>query len=148
MDYSIKKMTNQDLLKIKDILISDFDDFWSYSVLKDELNSDNSLYFFIENNQGLVLGFIGIKIILDEAELMNIVVKKDARNLGIGSFLLKKVIQEASNLKLKNIYLEVNELNIPAINLYKKFNFTQIGLRKNYYGDNSGVLMKLSLREE
>ena len=112
MDYSIKKMTNQDLLKIKDILISDFDDFWSYSVLKDELNSDNSLYFFIENNQGLILGFIGIKIILDEAELMNIVVKKDARNLGIGSFLLKKVIQEASNLKLENIYLEVNELNI------------------------------------
>ena len=148
MDYSIKKMTNQDLLEIKDILISDFDDFWSYSVLKDELNSDNSLYFFIENNQGLILGFIGIKIILDEAELMNIVVKKDARNLGIGSFLLKKVIQEASNLKLKNIYLEVNELNTPAINLYKKFNFTQIGLRKNYYGDNSGVLMKLSLREE
>ena len=148
MDYSIKKMTNQDLLEIKDILISDFDDFWSYSTLKDELNSDNSLYFFIKNTQSLILGFIGIKIILDEAELMNIVVKKDARNLGIGSFLLKKVIQEASNLKLKNIYLEVNELNISAINLYKKFNFTQIGLRKNYYGDNSGVLMKLSLREE
>ena len=145
MDYSIKKMTNQDLLEIKDILISDFDDFWSYSTLKDELNSDNSLYFFIKNTQSLILGFIGIKIILDEAELMNIVVKKDARNLGIGSFLLKKVIQEASNLKLKNIYLEVNELNISAINLYKKFNFTQIGLRKNYYGDNSGVLMKLSL---
>ena len=46
MDYSIKKMTNQDLLKIKDILISDFDDFWSYSVFKDELNSDNSLFFY------------------------------------------------------------------------------------------------------
>ena len=89
---------------------------WSQHIFR-----NNSLYFFIENNQGLILGFIGIKIILDEAELMNIVVKKDSRNLGIGSFLLKEIIQEASNLKLKNIYLEVNELNIPAINLYKNF---------------------------
>ena len=49
---------------------------------------------------------------------------------------------EAINLHVINITLEVRVSNIPAINLYKKFGFREVALRKYYYGDEDGILME------
>lgn len=77
---------------------------------------------------------------------MNIVVKKDERNKGIGSSLLKEIIHIAKKLKAKTITLEVNENNEPAIKLYKKYGFEQVGLRKKYYNNKEdAILMATSL---
>ena len=148
MDYTIAEMKIQDLQEIKNCLDTEYDNFWSYQTLESEINSESSIYIIIKNNQNLILGFTGIKVILDEAELMNIVVKKDFRNCGIGAILLKNIIKKARELEIKKIYLEVNDTNLPAINLYKKFNFKQIGIRKKYYGHNNGSLMDLSLEQK
>lgn len=51
------------------------------------------------------------------------------------------LIDLASKSGCKKINLEVNEKNIIAINLYKKFGFEQVGLRKKYYNDQDAVLM-------
>ena len=72
---------------------------------------------------------------------MNIVVKKSKRNNKIGSLLLEHLISLAKKLNCKSLSLEVNEDNLPAINLYKKFGFEQIGFRKNYYEDKNGIVM-------
>ena len=101
MDYSINKMDITDLDNIKSILSVEFDDFWSYQILKEELNSKNSYYFVIKDSKSNILGFAGIKIIFDEAELMNIVVKKSSRKIGIGSTLLNYIIKFAKNLNPK-----------------------------------------------
>lgn len=76
---------------------------------------------------------------------MNIVVKKDQRNLGIGSKLLEEIIKKAIEINSKTITLEVNENNLPAIKLYEKYGFKQIGLRKKYYNntDNAIIMTKL-----
>ena len=144
MNIKISKMTLEDLNSIKDILTSEFDDFWNYNILKDELESKNSKYIVvkdIESNDEIV-GFAGIKIFIDEADIMNIVVKKDYRNKGIGSLILENLILLCNKSNLKSLSLEVNEKNIPAINLYKKFGFKNIGIRKNYYKDENGIIMK------
>lgn len=141
MDYSINKMDITDLDNIKSILSVEFDDFWSYQILKEELNSKNSYYFVIKDSKSNILGFAGIKIILDEAELMNIVVKKSSRKIGIGSTLLNYIIKFAKNLNISIIHLEVNKINSSAINLYKKIGFKKVGFRKHYYGENSCILM-------
>lgn len=148
MEISISNMTFADLENLKNFLQSDFDEFWSYDILLSELSSSNSRYIVAKNKDNTIVGFAGIKIILDEAELMNIVVKKDFRNCGIGAILLKNIIKKARELEIKKIYLEVNDTNLPAINLYKKFNFKQIGIRKKYYGNNNGILMDLSLEQK
>ena len=57
MDLKIEKMTLDNLNSIKDILISDFDNFWTYETLKEELNSSTSKYFICKN-QDLVLRFL------------------------------------------------------------------------------------------
>ena len=137
----VYKMSLNDLESIKEILVSDFDDFWNYSILKDELSSTNS-YYLVAKSDNEILGFAGIKSVLDEADIMNIVVKKSKRNSGIGSLLLKNIIELCKTLNISTLFLEVNEKNIPAILLYKKFGFKEIGFRKNYYKENNAIVMK------
>lgn len=139
------EMNYSDLESIKDILIDEFDDFWSYTTLKDEFSSSTSKYFVIKKNN-IVLGFCGIKIITDFAEIMNIVIKKDSRGLGLSNFLLENTISKCKELSLKSINLDVNVENTIAINLYKKYNFVKVGIRKKYYNNVSdAILMTLNL---
>ena len=144
-NIKITSMNSQDLEAIKNILNSDFDDFWNYNILKEELNNKNSRYLVAKLNNE-VIGFAGIKIVIDEADIMNIVVKKNFRNNGIGSLLLENLINLSKSLNISSLSLEVNEKNISAISLYKKFNFKEVGKRKNYYKDSDAILMSINFR--
>lgn len=144
MDIKIEKMTLTDLDKIKNILTTDFDDFWNYNILKDELEAKNSHYVVaMLNNE--IIGFAGIKIIIDEADIMNIVTKKAYQNQGIGTLLLEKLIYISQSLNLHSLSLEVNEENKTALHLYEKLGFEKIGIRKNYYKNKNGIIMTLNL---
>ena len=134
-------MTLEDFKLISENLLADFDEFWNASTLQDELLSKNSKYFVAKQNDQIV-GFAGIKIMMDEADIMNIVVKKNYRNQGIGNLLLTNLIDLSKKLNLYSITLEVMEENYPAIHLYKELGFKECGIRKNYYQDKNGIIMK------
>lgn len=138
--FKITNMTLDDLNNIKNNLISDFDDFWNYSILKSELENSNSYYIVVKDNSNIV-GFAGIKLVIPDCDIMNIVVKKDFRNQGLGSLLLKNLINLAKSLGVRNIFLEVDEKNAPAISLYNKYGFKTISKRKNYYKENDAIIM-------
>ena len=132
----ITSMTLSDLELMKDTLYSDFDNFWSYNVLKQELKNEKTKYIIAkENNE--VVGFAGILVVLDEATLNNIVVKKSCRCRGIGGELLETLIDLCADLKLKSFTLEVNVENIHEIKLYEKFGFKNLGIRKKYYNNST-----------
>ena len=84
MELEITKMQLSDLEQIKEKLLEDFDDFWTVNILKEEIQSEKSQYIVEKQNQEIV-GFAGIRIIIDEVEIMNIVVRKDKRQEGMGS---------------------------------------------------------------
>lgn len=143
----ISKMNSDDLDSIKDNLNIDFDDFWSYNILKQEILKSDSIYV-VAKEENIVVGFAGIWISPDDVQIMNIVVKKNERKKGIGTLLLDKIINEAINSKKEEIFLEVNENNVFAINLYKKFEFEEIGRRKKYYnGTDTAIIMKKILKK-
>ena len=138
---TIREMNLKDYEEIKNILQIEFDDFWTPSILKSELESQNSKYIvaILEN---VVVGFAGIIISVDDAEITNIVTRKSYRKKGIGKLLLDKLIDMSKEIGKNEISLEVNEKNIPAINLYKSSNFEQVGLRKKYYnGQDNAIIM-------
>ena len=139
-NINIYDMTLEDINSLKDRLIVDFDDFWTFDVLKSEILSNNSKYIVIKNDSE-ILGFAGIKIILDEADIMNIVVKKAYRNKKIGSLLLDSLVKLSKKLSIKSITLEVNEKNLVAFHLYEKFDFKKVGIRKNYYNNENAIIM-------
>lgn len=140
MEIEICKMSLSHLESIKKILISDFDDFWTYTILKKELENPNSEYLVaICNNE--IVGFAGILSILDEIHITNIVTKISKRHNGIASKLLEKLIEISREKNSTLITLEVNESNTNAIKLYKKYDFKKVGLRKNYYGQNKNAII-------
>lgn len=146
MEIVIEKMSTYDLENIKDILNLEFDDFWNYNILKQELLNENSIYLVAKNSEGLILGFSGVQFILDEADITNIVTRKSFKNKGIGSKLLENLIIASKEKNMSSITLEVNENNIYAISLYKKFNFETTGLRKKYYnGTDNAIIMTLKI---
>ena len=144
-DINIKKLTLEDIEKISSTFSTQFDEFWSISTLKSDFEENSSAYIAakIDNN---IVGLAGVKIILEQADIMNIVVKKDFRRLNIGSMLLENLILISKNAGCKKIMLEVNEKNLPAIYLYKKYGFKQISIRKKYYNNQeNAIIMELSL---
>lgn len=100
----------------------------------------DSYYIVAKQNQEIV-GFAGILKIIDEVNIMNIVVRKDKRQEGIGSKLLNEIFEIAKQQKAQSITLEVNENNQPAIKLYQKFGFEQVGLRKKYYHNQDNAII-------
>ena len=140
----IVTMILDDLEQMKDTLYSDFDNFWSYNILKQELENKNTTYIVAkENNE--VVGFAGISTCLDEATLNNIVVKKSCRGRGIGGELLDSLIDLCGDLHMRTFTLEVDTENAPAIHLYEKFGFKNLGIRKKYYnGSRDAYIMTKS----
>lgn len=143
--FSVEMMSLNDLELIKDILQTEFDEFWTYEILQQELLSNNSKYIVVKNLNNNIVGFAGIKIILDTAELMNIVTRKSFRLCGIGKLMLEYLINMCKMAKIKTLNLEVNSQNTIAISLYKKYNFKEVGLRKKYYNNTyDAILMSLN----
>lgn len=103
----------------------------------ENLNPNETFYIYKENN--INKGFIHIQNGLDIIDLLNIIVKPEYQNQGIGSILLKYIID---NKQDKKIMLEVRSKNINAIKLYQKYDFKIINIRKNYYKDDDAIIME------
>lgn len=143
MELQISKMELADFEQIADKLEQDFDEFWTPNILRQELENKNNLnsHYIVARQDKEIIGFAGITQIIDEVNIMNIVVKKDKRQLGIGSALLNEIINISKDQKAKLITLEVNEHNLAAIKLYQKYEFKQVGLRKKYYNNTDNAIL-------
>ena len=89
-----------------------------------------------------IIGICEIQLIIDEVHLNYFSILHKFRCKGYGSFLMCFLIQKCEKLNLKKILLEVSEFNSIAENFYKRFSFTTVGRRKNYYKDGSDALLK------
>ena len=140
-NVEISPMNISDLELIKDSLLTDFDDFWSYDTFKSELLNTNSKYIIAKKNNE-ILGFAGIWKSVDDVHITNIVTAQNYRRQNIGSILLLNLIELAKTEKnITSITLEVNSKNIPAQKLYEKFDFKVVGLRKRYYNNTDDAII-------
>ncbi len=143
MNLELNNMNVSDLECICNKLETEFDNFWNYNIFKQELENENSIYI-VAKCEGEIVGFGGIWKSIDDVHITNIVVKKDKRHLGIGAKILENLISISKKLEFSSITLEVNENNKNAINLYEKFGFEKLGVRKKYYNnvDNAIIMTK------
>jgi len=128
----ISKMCLYDLDKLMPHLLKNFGSSWNYKLFENELTSDNSFYIILKH-EDIILGFAGLSIQYDEGHIMTINTNIEFRNKGFGSLLLEELIKLGKKQKLTKLTLEVRESNLIAQNLYKKYDFKVVGLRKNYY---------------
>ncbi len=109
---------------------------WSRKSLEKEIENSELTKYVIAKKSGIVIGYAGMWIILDEGHITNIAVHPEYRGIGAGSLLLEALIEICKIEFIKSMTLEVRKSNIRAQNLYKKYGFLQNGIRKGYYRDN------------
>jgi ribosomal-protein-alanine N-acetyltransferase len=91
-----------------------------------------------------IVGFVGFWIMSDEAHITSIAVREECRQRGIGEMLMTSVIERAMELKARLVTLEVRISNTAAQNLYTKYGFAKVGVRKGYYTDNREDALMMS----
>ena len=109
-----------------------FADPWSEKSIASELGNIWS-YWIVALDGERVVGYIGSQSSADETDVMNVAVHPDYRRRGIAESLIESLIRELKNRGSHALMLEVRDSNAPAIALYEKLGFQQVGLRKNYY---------------
>ena len=109
-----------------------FADPWSEKSVASELDNKWALWF-VALEEDKVAGYIGSQTSIDETDVMNVAVHPDFRRRGIAETLINALVTELKNRGSHALMLEVRASNTPAIALYEKLGFRQVGCRKNYY---------------
>ena len=114
---------------------------WSKKQWTNEFKKEGIKVFglLLEN---FLIGICVFQVVLDEAQINFFVVNQKYRKKGFGSYLMSYLIKECEKLNLNKLFLEVSHTNIAAKQFYKRFDFSTVGIRKNYYKDGSDALLK------
>ena len=130
MDYVL--MREDHLEQIAELEKQCFSDPWSLRSITSELNNPLSLWIVAESD-GAVAGYVGSQSVLGEADMMNLAVSPLFRRQGVASGLVEALIKHLKERDVHVLVLEVRVSNEPAIHLYEKYGFVQVGRRPNYY---------------
>ena len=133
--------TAEDCATIADMELKYIECPWSEHVVRDTVHDELSAIYLLISD-GNTVGYGGLKMALDTAEVYNIVVDENHRRLGYGSLILEKLFEHAITRGACEMFLEVNEHNEAAIALYAKHGFRISHMRKNYYKSGNALILK------
>ncbi len=143
-NFRIRALGKSDIPDILEIERLSFSESWSSKLIERELSLPISHTLGAEIN-GKVVGYVIFWIVRETCELHRIAVHPDFRKRGIGTALMEKFLKTALEKGAEEIVLEVEEENRAALSLYMRFGFSQISIRKNYYGNRKAVILRLKL---
>ena len=109
-----------------------FSDPWSEEAIRPELENPLSCWVVAMDGDNLA-GYVGSQSVLGWADMMNLAVHPDYRRMGIGEQLVLELEKQLKKRDVTCLTLEVRASNAPAISLYTKMGFLQVGRRPNYY---------------
>lgn len=132
MEYNIVPMDRSHIPQIAALERECFSTPWSEAMLTEVLFDAQASFIVAESEDGGVLGYAGLQVVLDEGYIDNIAVDPNARRHGVADELLD-VFCRFGEANLAFLTLEVREFNAPAIALYRKHGFEEAGRRKGYY---------------
>ena len=148
MDIKIVPMMQDDVPQVAALEAACFSDPWSEQILSNELRNELSLWLVAKDGD-TVLGYVGSQSVLDEADMMNLAVRQDARRQGIAKALVLELCRRLAAKGVASLTLEVRASNAPAISLYETLGFAQVGVRPNYYfhpKEDARILKKEGLK--
>ena len=137
---SIKQVNEKDIDLCYE-LDSNTISLWSKKQWANELKKEGTKIFVLLITN-LVIGICAFQVVLDEAQINYFVLDPKFREKGLGSYFMSFLIKKCEKLNLKKLLLEVSQSNITAERFYNRFDFSTVGIRKNYYKDGSHALLK------
>lgn len=146
----IREMDIDDLDRIVSLERELFTSAWSKSDFLYEIFQNEFSYNFVLEDDKEIVGYIGLWIMYEQAQITTLGIDKRYQRKGLGLFLLERMITFVKEHGCESMSLEVRVSNEAAIRLYEKVGFSQVAIRKNYYQDNheDAYLMMKSLEVE
>ena len=156
----IRRMTVEDIPAVAEIENQCFSLPWSDKSFEDSLLREDTIFLVCEDDSmttngehssertGAVLtGYMGLYISFDEASVTNVAVSPVCRKRGYGEALVVAAKTAAKEAGAECIFLEVRVSNAPAISLYKKLGFEELGIRKKFYEHpvEDAIIMKVGI---
>lgn len=108
---------------------------WSREQFVEELRHPDDRRYLVALHDGEVVGYGGVQVIAGDAHVTTVAVRPDARRRGIGSRLVAALLDEGRSRGATAATLEVRASNRPAQELYRRFGFAPVGVRRAYYDD-------------
>jgi ribosomal-protein-alanine N-acetyltransferase len=122
------------------------DEAWSRAMLTGELaQQPRSRHYLVADDGGAVAGYAGLLAAGTQGDVLTLAVAADRWGQGTGSALLAALLAEAARRSCREVFLEVRTDNGLAQRLYRRYGFTQIGIRHGYYqpsGTDAVVMRK------
>lgn len=146
---SIRKMQITDVERIIEIEKVSFATPWTYDIFYHELIENHYAHYYVIEWEGIVVGYAGMWVVIDETQITNIVILPEYRGKQLGKRLFQHMLSTAITHGTKQLSLEVRKSNIIAQEMYAKFGLVPGGIRKNYYTDNQedAIVMWVNFNE-
>ncbi|WP_204045790.1 ribosomal protein S18-alanine N-acetyltransferase [Acrocarpospora phusangensis] len=135
-------MTRDDLAAVIEIERATFPaDAWTEGMLRGELaDQPRTRHYLVAEIEGRIVGYAGLAVAADQADVQTIAVYAEHRRAGIGSQLLTALLTEAARRRATRIFLEVRADNPGAKTMYTNFGFEAYGVRRGYYDDGTDAI--------
>ncbi len=141
----LRRAVPSDLSALTAMHAASFSESWTGEALGALLDSPGAFAFIGIEMSSLAAGFVLARVAADEAEILTIAVRPNARRKGLGRALVKAAAAQAKKMGAQAMFLEVGETNAAARALYRSLGFAQAGRRKDYYGHESGLVLTAKL---
>lgn len=136
-DVTYRKMVSDDVPAVYEIEVASFPVPWTLDSFYYEVHENQYAHYVLAvDANGSIIGFCGMWMVIDAAQITNVAVIEGARGRGIGEGLMREAMQIARLHGMEVMTLEVRVTNTVAQNLYRKLQFQDGGIRKCYYTDN------------
>lgn len=129
----VRRMTSADVDAVVGIESDVFTSPWSADTFTSLVDRPNLELLVLEDEREGVIGYAVLWCILDQGELANVAVMPRLRGRGLGTYLMGCVMEAARARGVETVFLEVRASNATALDLYRRFGFSEVGLRKGYY---------------
>lgn len=138
----IRKMLLKDIDEVMKIDQDSFSTPWTEDIFIHEVEENDYAHYFVVETDGKVIGYVGLWIVYEDAQITNIAILEKYRGYKIGEKLFGYGLQYAKGNGAERLSLEVRVSNKIAQNLYRKFGLVPGGIRKKYYtNDNEDALV-------
>ena len=143
----IRNMTAEDIPAVVEIEKECFSLPWSEKSFAESIVREDTIFLVCEEKEGAIMGYIGMYLSFDEASITNVAVASQFRKRGCGKQLVIAAKTAAKEAGAESIFLEVRVSNVPAISLYKKQGFENLGIRKKFYEHpvEDAIIMKVGI---
>lgn len=150
VSYTIRPMTEADVDDVCRVELASFPIPWSRDAFVKEVTENNLAHYFVAEVRDHAIGYAGMWLIWDGADVTNVAVLPEYQGMGIGTALVKKMADTVRASGAQTLMLEVRRSNVVAQHVYEKLGFTVCGERKGYYEDNreDAILMELDVTKD